>query len=267
MKPPGDTVTAPSAPAAASRYILGMRVDATSYESATRQILDWAREGRGRSVYCATVHMAMECFDDAALRHFVNTADMVTADGVPLVWALHRLGVPGAVRVYGPDLTRAVLAAAERAAVPVGFYGGAPAVLARLLAAVRRTHPLLGIRYAWAPPFRPLTDPEDQAIVAAIRDSGTRLLFVGLGCPRQERWVAEHRRRLGAVLLAVGAAFDFLSGAKPQAPACLQRAGCEWLFRLATEPRRLWKRYLKQNPRFLVLCGAQLWRARQGESR
>lgn len=244
------------------RYILGMRVDATSYRSAARQILDWARAGGGRTVCCGTVHMVMECFDDPEFRRAVNSAGLVTADGVPLVWTLRGLGVRGATRVYGPDLTRAVLAAAEHDGLEVGFYGGSPATLAKLVAATAQAHPRLAIRYSWAPPFRPLTPAEDAAAVAAIRASGVRLLFVGLGCPKQERWAAAHRHQIPAVILGVGAAFDFLAGVKPQAPAWVQRMGCEWLFRLALEPGRLWKRYLKHNPRFAWHCGAQLWRAR-----
>ena len=250
-----------------SRHILGMRVDATSYAAATRQILVWAREGRGRTVCCACVHMVMEGFDHPDFRLIVNSADMVTADGVPLVWTLRQLGIPGAARVYGPDLTRAVLAAAEQAGMKVGFYGGTPATLARLVEAAARMHPRLAICYARAPSFRPLDPAEDESEVAAMRASRARVLFVGLGCPKQERWAIAHREQIGAVLLCVGAAFDFLSGVKPQAPALVQRVGCEWAFRLAVEPGRLWRRYLKNNPRFVWHCGAQLLRARWGATR
>ena len=249
------------------RYILGTRVDALSYESATAQILAWAREGCGRTVFCASVHTVMEGFDHPEFRSLVNAADMVTADGVPLTWSLRGLGVPGAVRVYGPDLTRALLAAAECEQVAVGFYGGSPSTLERLLEATARAHPRLPVRYAWSPPFRSLSPAEDDGAAAAIRASGAKLLFVGLGCPKQECWSAAHRDGIGAVIIAVGAAFDFLSGVKPEAPKWLQRAGCEWAFRLAVEPRRLWKRYLKHNPRFALRCGAQLLKARWGVSR
>ena len=250
-----------------SRYIVGTRVDATSYAHATAQILEWAKDGRGRMVCCADAHCVMECFDDAAYGAMVNSADLVTADGVPLVWAMRTLGIRTASRVYGPDLTRCLLAATARAGVAVGFYGGGVATMQRLVAAVSRMHPQPALRYAYAPPFRPLTRSEDEAVVAAIRASGVAVLFVGIGCPKQERWMALHRDRIGAVMVGVGAAFDFLAGVKPEAPGFLQHAGLEWLFRLAIEPRRLWRRYLKSVPRFAALFGAQLLLARLGALR
>jgi len=168
------------------------------------------------------------------------------------------LGVRGATRVYGPDLTPIVLGAAEQAGVPVGFYGASPHVLAKLLAVVRRRFPRLQAPYAYAPPFRPVTPEEDEAIVRAIHDSGARILFVGLSTPKQEYWMAAHRGRVPAVMLGVGAAFDFLAGVKPQASRWMQGAGLEWLFRLITEPRRLWRRYLRHNPRFVAFFALQL---------
>ncbi|MCS6952659.1 MAG: WecB/TagA/CpsF family glycosyltransferase [Bryobacterales bacterium] len=242
--------------------ILGMRVDATDYVRATRQIVAWARRGESRYVCCASVNNVMEAYDSAEFRRVMNGADLVTSDGMPLVWGLRRLGLPEATRVYGPRLTEHVLAAAAAEGLPVGFYGCTAEVLAQLRAAVQRRWPQLAIRYAFAPPFRPLRPEEDATVTAAIRTSGVRILFVGLSTPKQEYWMAAHRGRIPAVMLGVGAAFDFLAGTKPQAPAWMQGAGLEWLFRLATEPRRLWRRYLKHNPRFLVFFSFQLagWR-------
>jgi N-acetylglucosaminyldiphosphoundecaprenol N-acetyl-beta-D-mannosaminyltransferase len=248
------------------RYLLDMRVDATTYEEATGWIADWAREGLGRYVCCACVHMVMEGFDHPEFRRLVNEASLVTADGMPLVWALRGLAVRGAQRVYGPDLTRAVLARAEQERIPVGFYGGAPNTLLRLVEAVRRSHPLLPIAYACSPPFRPLDDAEGRSVIDDIRASGTRILFVGLGCPKQERWMAGHRGRIPAVMLGVGAAFDQLAGVMPRAPRLMQRSGLEWLFRLALEPGRLFHRYLSTNPRFVLRFGAQYLRALGGHS-
>ncbi len=164
-----------------SRDILGMRVDVTSYQDATSRILAWAHEGRGAMVCCASVHMVMESFDDDGFRRILNSADLVTADGTPLVWTLRALGAARATRVYGPDLTLATLDAAERAGVEVGFYGGTPATLGRLVQVVSRAHPRLAVRYAWAPPFRPLMPLEDESTLEDIRASGARILFVGLG--------------------------------------------------------------------------------------
>ncbi|GIV00428.1 MAG: UDP-N-acetyl-D-mannosaminuronic acid transferase [Actinomycetota bacterium] len=257
-------VTVPAPAVRASRHILGMRVDATTYEGAAERIMAWARAGESRTVCVGTVHMVMEAHDDPGFREAVNGADLVTSDGMPLVWGLRLLGVPGATRVYGPDLTPVVCARAAAAGIPVGFHGGRPEALAGLLERVRRDHPGLRVVYAESPPFGELTPERLEREAEAIAASGARVLFVGLGCPKQERWMAAQRGRVPAVMLGVGAAFDFLAGTKRQAPRWMQRAGLEWAFRLATEPRRLWRRYLANNPRFLVLFGAQVLRERLG---
>lgn len=233
--------------------ILGVKVAISSYEELVKRSLAWAAAEESRAVMFADVHLIMEAHEHTDFRARLNSADMINSDGVPLVWALRALGERHAERVYGPDATRILLAAAEDAGVRVGFYGGDAATLAALLTTVRRRHPRLQVAFAQSPPFRPLTPAEDDEITREICASGTRLLFVGLGCPKQERWVMEHRGRISAVLLAVGAAFDFLAGSKPEAPRWMMRAGLEWAFRLACEPRRLAGRYLKNNPRFLFL--------------
>jgi N-acetylglucosaminyldiphosphoundecaprenol N-acetyl-beta-D-mannosaminyltransferase len=252
------------------RQILGMRVDATSYADAVDRILDWATSSdpQSRYVCVATVHMVMESYDDHRFRTIVNHADLVTPDGMPLVWALRLLGVPDSTRVYGPDLVPALCEEAARRGISVGFYGGSSEVLERMIATVRRRWPSLSIGYRWSPPFRPLTPAEESLVVEQITGSGVEVLFVGLGCPKQERWMADHRDKLRLVMVGVGAAFDFLAGAKRQAPRFLQQAGLEWCFRLATEPRRLWHRYLYHNPRFIALLARQLFiQRRQGGRR
>jgi len=223
-----------------------------------RRSLLWAEQRQSRALFFAPVHMIMEAVDDPAFLARLNAADMVNPDGMPVVWALRALGEKRAQRVYGPDTTMAMLAAAENSGVPVGFYGGNQAVLDALLAVVRARHPKLNIAFYESPPFRALTPEEDLAVVNRIATSGARLLFVGLGCPKQENWVIEHRGRIPAVMLAVGAAFDFIAGSKPQAPRWMMRSGLEWVFRLATEPRRLAMRYLKHNPRFVFMLLRQL---------
>lgn len=245
-----------------SRLILGMRVDCTQYEEAVELICDLSREDRGTSVCVATVHMVMEAYDDPDYRQWVNGADLVTSDGVPLVWGLKLLGLSRAERVYGPTLTPKLCAKASETGRRVGFLGGTEDTLAALSQRLRRDFPDLDIAFSYAPPFRPLTDDEDSALVAAIEDSGVQILFVGLGCPKQERWMAEHRDRLHCTSIGVGAAFDFIAGNKLQAPGFMQRAGLEWLFRFLTEPRRLWRRYLYNNPRFLWAFAGQLCRDR-----
>jgi N-acetylglucosaminyldiphosphoundecaprenol N-acetyl-beta-D-mannosaminyltransferase len=237
--------------ALASRRVLGMRVDATSYAETADAVIERAESGAGGMVCVATAHMAIECLDDPALRRAVNSADRVTPDGMSLVWALRRMGVDGAKRVYGPSLLPILCARAEARGLAIGLYGATPQVLDALQAELRRRHPRLRIPFAWSPPFRALDAAEDAAARDAIEASGVRILFVGLGCPKQERWMAEHREDLPCVLVGVGAAFDFLSGAKAQAPGWMQGVGLEWLFRLGCEPRRLWRRYLLGNTRFL----------------
>jgi N-acetylglucosaminyldiphosphoundecaprenol N-acetyl-beta-D-mannosaminyltransferase len=240
------------------RYILGTRVDATSYADASARILQWARASESRYVCACNVHMVMEAHDVEDFQRVVNAADLVTPDGVPLVWALRRLGLKDQTRVYGPDLTLSVCQAAAEAGIPVGLYGGTQEILDALQKSYRARFPRLEIGYAYSPPFRPLTRDEDEAVVQAINASGTRILFVGLGCPKQEQWVAGHRNRVQAVMLAVGAAFDFHSGRVKQAPLWMRRSGLEWVFRLFMDPRRLWRRYFKNNPRFLWLVMRQL---------
>jgi N-acetylglucosaminyldiphosphoundecaprenol N-acetyl-beta-D-mannosaminyltransferase len=235
-----------------------MRVHRTSYEDAARQVIEWALARESRYVCAASVNNVMEAHDSPDFQRIMNRADLVTPDGMPLVWGLRLLGLRDAARVYGPELTRTVLRAAERARVSVGFYGATQGVLARLLAVVRSTYPALEVPYAFAPPFGPLSAVEDERVVREIQASGAGILFIGLSTPKQERWMADHRGVIPAVMLGVGAAFDFLAGVKPQAPRWMQNSGLEWLFRLATEPRRLWWRYLKHNPRFAALFAAQL---------
>lgn len=236
-----------------TRTILGVKIAVSSYEEVAARCLTWAVAGESRTVTFANVHMMMEAREDADFQARLNAADMVNPDGMPLVWALRALGERIADRVYGPDATRLLLGAAETAGIPVGFYGGDQATLAALLEEVRGQHPQLRVALAKSPPFRPLSPSEDENMVREISASGARLLFVGLGCPKQEKWIMEHRGRVSAVMLAVGAAFDFMAGTKPQAPRWMMRIGLEWAFRLASEPRRLLGRYLKNNPKFVLL--------------
>jgi len=244
------------------RRILRTRVDATSYRHATDQVLRWAAAGQSRYVCVATVNNLIEGCDDPGYNGMMEAADLVTPDGMPLVWGLRLLGVPDASRVYGPDLTLLVCEEAARQGIPVGFYGGHDDVLDDLTATLWRRWPELRVAYRWSPPFRALTDEEEARVTDELLRSGTRVLFVGLGSPKQERWMADHRH-LPVVMIGVGAAFDFLSGRKRQAQRALQGLGREWLHRLAHEPRRLWRRYLYRNPRFVALFAAQLLRERQ----
>jgi N-acetylglucosaminyldiphosphoundecaprenol N-acetyl-beta-D-mannosaminyltransferase len=257
-----DTMAPPEARPLESRHIVGMRVDATSYGDAAQRVIEWAKAGETRAVCVASVNNVMHARDDATYRGIMNGADLVTPDGMPLVLGLRALGVAGATRVYGPTLTPVVCERAAGEGIPVAFYGGTTEVLERLQANLRRDLPELDIVYSWAPPFRALTADEEARVIRDINSSGARILFVGLGTPKQEQWMGRHRHELSSVMLGVGAAFDFIAGAKKQAPSWMQRTSLEWLFRLVTEPRRLWRRYLVSNPRFIGLFAAQMLRAR-----
>lgn len=238
-----------------------MRVHATSYEDAPERVARWALQGRAAYVCVATVHMVMEAFDSMEFRRVVNGADLTTPDGRPLVWGLKALGVKDASQVRGADLMICIVEKAVQNDIPIGLYGGTPEILEELVQVLKRRFPELRVACRIAPPFRPLTPEEDEAMTRRIVDSGARILFVGIGCPKQERWMAAHKERVMAVMLGVGAAFDFHVGRVRQAPPWMQKVGLEWVFRLLMEPRRLWKRYAKHNPRFIGLLLLQLAKA------
>lgn len=244
--------------------IIGTRLNPTTYGEVVHLVTEWARDGQSRSVFAANVHMLMEAYDSDDFQKIVNRADLVTPDGMPLVWVLRRMGYRYQERVYGPALTLCLIDAAARQGIAVGFYGGRPNVLHKLCMYVQEDHPNLRIAYSFSPPFRDLTGSEDAEIVSAINSSGIGILFVGLGCPKQEQWIDSHREKVKAVMVGVGAAFDIHAREKRQAPTWMQQHGLEWLFRLLLEPVRLWRRYLYNNPRFLILLLNDLWKHKKG---
>lgn len=212
----------------------------------------WVARGERQYVCITGVHGVMESQRDEALRLIHNRAGMVAPDGMPLVWMGRLSGHSQMARVYGPDLLLAVCAVSGRERYKHYFYGGAEGVPELLARRLRARYPELDVVGSHSPPFRPLTTAEDDEIVERINAAQPDFVWVGLSTPKQERWVHEHRGRLTApVLVGVGAAFDFVAGLKPQAPQWMQRSGLEWTFRLATEPRRLWRRYLVNNPVFV----------------
>src|SRR5215218_4909360 len=188
-----------------SRSVLNTRVDATSYEDASQRVVRWAGEGRSAYVCVAATHLIMEAHDSAALRQGVNGADLVTPDGRPLVWALKALGVKDASQVRGTDLMTHVVERAARENVPIGLYGGTPESLESFVRILKASYPDLRIACQIAPPFRALTPEEDKMVTKEITASGARILFVGIGCPKQERWMAAHKGRIPAIMLGVGA--------------------------------------------------------------
>jgi N-acetylglucosaminyldiphosphoundecaprenol N-acetyl-beta-D-mannosaminyltransferase len=256
-------VAVPEAPARMpAARLLGVPLALTDYEH-TLDWIDAAVEARARAYICvAAVHTVMACQEDPALRAAVLGADFTVPDGKPLVWALRMLGHPLEDRVYGPDLMDRACARAARTGQRFYLYGGRnQGALAELARMLRLRHPGLRIVGGYAPPFRPLTDAEEDAVAADIDRSGADVVWVGIGVPKQEKWMARMREKLSApVLIGVGAAFDFHAGLVPQAPAVLQRYGMEWAFRLMQEPRRLWRRYLRYNPRFVAGFARQFLR-------
>ena len=231
--------------------VLSLPIDVISYSTAVAQILHWAMYRESRYICAANVHMFMEAQDDPRLAECIQRADLVTADGMPLVWALRAQGFRRATRVYGPDLMLLLCEAAARLQIPVGLFGSTPAVMSDLRHRLVERFPSLRIPYSFSPPQRVAGAPEEGSTLQALAASGAALLFVGLGCPKQELWMASQRGRLDLVMVGVGAAFDFHSGHVRQAPRLLQRFGLEWAFRLSQEPKRLAGRYLRHNPEFL----------------
>jgi N-acetylglucosaminyldiphosphoundecaprenol N-acetyl-beta-D-mannosaminyltransferase len=232
--------------------ILGVGVSAINMTQSLEMIDHWVKVRAPRYVCVSGIHGVTESLRDSALRDVHNRAGMVTPDGMPLVWLSKMRGARHVERVYGPDL---MLACCERS-LTRGYrhflFGGAEGVPERLAERLRRRFPGIHIVGCLSPPFRPVTEAEDAAIVERIARTRPDIVWVGLSTPKQERWMHEHVGRVGApVLIGVGAAFDFHAGLKKQAPRWMQRSGLEWLFRLATEPRRLWRRYLVGIPRFL----------------
>jgi N-acetylglucosaminyldiphosphoundecaprenol N-acetyl-beta-D-mannosaminyltransferase len=222
------------------------------------EVIDWMQaviDADARAyVTAAAVNLVMSAREDAAAREALLGATLAVPDGQPLVWALRALGNRSATRVYGPDLMTGFCARAAERAIPMYLYGGrTPEALALLERRLRERFPGLRIVGGYSPPFRELTAEEQEQVIAAIGASGAAVVWVGTGQPKQEKWMASMRPRLAAPLLVgVGAAFDFHAGIVPQAPAWMQRNGLEWIYRLAREPRRLWRRYARYNPRFLA---------------
>jgi len=245
--------------APASFPVLTVHVHALDAARALDIIEGWVRTGAREYVCALTVHGVMEADRREAVSAAYAKAGLVVPDGMPLVWAGHLHGHPGVGRVYGPDLTLALCAAAAREGWSCYFYGGAPGVADAMAREMSRRVSTLRIAGAHTPSFGPRSPEEDAEDVRRIEDSGASIVFVALGCPKQELWMAEHRDRLSAaVLLGVGAAFDFHTGRVRQAPRWMMRTGLEWAFRLSQEPRRLWYRYLVYNPLFIIRFAWQL---------
>jgi N-acetylglucosaminyldiphosphoundecaprenol N-acetyl-beta-D-mannosaminyltransferase len=244
--------------------VLGVPLALTDYER-TMDWMDATVQARGKGYICvAATHTVVACQDDPELRAAVLGASLVVPDGQPLVWAMNALGHDLSHRVYGPDLMAHYCERSALTGVRMFLYGGRnQGALVQLALNLRRRFDGLQIVGGYSPPFRALGSEELDAVVAEINHAKPDVVWVGIGVPKQEKWMAALRDRIDApVLVGVGAAFDFHAGLVPQAPSWMQSAGLEWLFRLSKEPRRLWKRYLTYNPRFVLGFARQYARHR-----
>lgn len=248
------------------KELFGMMYSPTDYEEAVDAITTAAESGQGGLVSCHAAHAAVTFSSSDELREVINSFHMVTPDGQPVKWALnwgHRLHLED--RVYGPELMLRLCRRAAEDGLPIFLYGGSDEqLMQRLKDNLQQACPGLIVAGSYVPPFRPLTAEEDEQLIELINASSAKIVFVGLGCPKQDLFAYEHRDSLNAVLICVGAAFDFHAGAKAVAPAWMQRRGLEWLFRLSQEPGRLWKRYLITNTSFVLKLIPFLLRRRLG---
>jgi len=238
--------------------VLGVGVSAIDMQAALTAVEKWIESQEQHYICVTNVHLVMEGQRDQVLRRILNTSGLTTPDGMPLVWLGRLLGYRHIGRVYGPDLMLALSELSARKGYKNFYYGGVEQVPERVARHLKTLFPALQIVGTFSPPFRPLSEAEDARVVEIINASDAEIVWVGLGAPKQEKWMASHIGRLRApVLIGVGAAFDFHSARISQAPRWMMRLGLEWLYRLFQEPRRLWKRYLINNPLFVALTLAQ----------
>jgi N-acetylglucosaminyldiphosphoundecaprenol N-acetyl-beta-D-mannosaminyltransferase len=236
------------------RNLFGVNYSLTNYAEATAIIIESALHNRSFGVSALAVHGLIECYNNPHLNSKVNKIDLIVPDGQPVRWALNSFFKAKLKdRVYGPQLTWNVLEAANKMGLSVYLYGSTRNTLEILRKNILKSFPNITISGVHVDRFRDASSEEDKDDIKKINESGAHIILVGRGCPRQEVWVSDHLEKINAVMMAVGAAFDFHAGTVKQAPAWMQNAGLEWLFRLAVEPKRLWKRYLFTNSKFICL--------------
>ena len=234
--------------------ILGVKIALTNLSKTCQAFEYWIKENKKTYVCIAPVSTIVDAQEDLAYREIINNAGMTTPDGMPLVWLGKMTGNRQIERTYGPDLMRAFCAFSEKKGFKHYFYGGTDATIKLLLENLKKNFPDLKIAGYFIPPFRKTGEIENRTVLDQINKVNPDVLWIGLGSPKQDYWMHNHRVLLNApVMVGVGAAFDFIAGTKPQAPLWIRKVGLEWLFRLCCEPRRLWKRYLIGNTRFLLL--------------
>lgn len=247
--------------------VLGTPIDAVDWGTALERIVRWGAARESRYVCICNVHSVITARQNTVFARVLAESDMNTPDGAPVAWVLRHSGYPAQQRINGPDLMWRHAALAARAGQPIFLYGGRNTTLNKLREALLQAHPGLVIAGMYSPPFRPLTLEEDAAIVDRINASGAEVVWVGLGCPKQELWMAAHRGRINAVMVGVGAAFDYHAGTIRRAPRWMRDGGLEWAFRLAAEPRRLARRYAVTNSLFMVAVAREFGLQRRRRSR
>ncbi len=236
--------------------VLGVPMSATTLDTASAAIVRWAEDDKARFVFIRDVHGIMQAKGDAELMSLHQKASMVTPDGMPLVWLGQHAGRPVS-RTCGPDLMEKVLLESPRTGLKHYFYGGKPGVAEQLKAGFEDRAPGLNVVGVDTPPFRPLTPSELTDVAAKINRSGADVVWIGVSTPKQEYLMDKLAPHVGATLIGVGAAFDFHTGSVSRAPTWMQRSGLEWLWRLSSEPKRLWRRYLILAPKFVLLVASE----------
>lgn len=244
-------------------YVLDSPIDGIGWATALDRILSWASHHQPRYVCICNVHSVVTARNDASFSNIIEEADMATPDGMPVVWLMRWMGFKDQERINGPDLLWRLCADASEKAVSVYFYGGSDETLRKLRLKVEAAFPKLEIAGMVSPPYRELSPEETGREIQMINDSGAGIVFVCLGCPKQERWMAANRDEINAVTIGVGAAFSYHAGTLARAPLWMQKSGLEWLFRLAAEPRRLWRRYLSTNTQFIIEALLQIIKDRR----
>jgi len=235
------------------RTFLGADINTGSYKSFIDQILHLAQTKISSYICVMNVHMLMEAHQDKNFANIVNNADMTTPDGMPLVLGLNSLYNSNQVRVAGMDLISSLLSGAEKEKTGVFFYGSTDDVLDIIRVKCYKDYPDLIISGSYSPPFRPLSASEEREVINHINRSNAGIVFVALGCPKQEKWMAAMKGKINAVMIGLGGAFPVFAGTQSRAPRWMQRYSLEWLYRLSQEPGRLWKRYFVTNSLFLLL--------------
>ena len=241
-----------------TKKVINSSITALRYDDQIQTMLRWACDRESRTICVANVHMLMEAYWNPEFANVLNNADLVTSDGMPLVWMMRLMGVSNQDRVAGMDIFLDLCRLATLNNVSVFFLGSHTAVLKRMKIRLEQEFPDLQIAGMEPLPFRPLTQAEDEALIERIEKSGAGLTFVALGCPKQEYWIAQHRGKIQTVMIGVGAVFPVYAGIQDRAPRWVRELGFEWFYRLIQEPRRLWGRYAKTIPPFIWLAFKQL---------